>query len=96
MSAQAGSYDAGIFFSTQGSCTHCARTEHGGLSYNNVANVSRDANGDAYTIQYYPTITAVSPARGSLEGGTEITITGGGFPMDEVRNLSRSSGAAYP
>ena len=42
---RAGSYDAGLFLDT------IARAGHGGLSYNAVANVSRDANGDAYTVQ---------------------------------------------
>ena len=37
--------DAGLFLDT------IARAGHGGLSYNAVANVSRDANGDAYTVQ---------------------------------------------
>ena len=33
---------------------------------------------------YYPTIADVSPARGSVECGTRVTITGGGFSMDEA------------
>ena len=38
----------------------------------------------ARAVQYYPTISAVAPARGSVEGGTRVTITGGGFSMDEA------------
>ena len=64
-----------------------ARTAHAGLSYNAVANVSRDANGDAYTVQYYPTISRVAPGLGSLEGGTNITLLGDGFVLAVLRTL---------
>jgi hypothetical protein len=35
-------------------------------------------------VQYYPRIDGVSPTVGSLGGGTQVTIVGGGFPMDEA------------
>jgi hypothetical protein len=34
-------------------------------------------------VQYYPRIDSVFPAVGSLAGGTQVTIAGGGFPMNE-------------
>jgi len=36
-------------------------------------------------VQYYPRIDGVSPAVGSLAGGTHVTIVGGGFPMNESK-----------
>ena len=72
----AGSYNLSAFLGTK------TRTAYGGLSYNDAKNLSRDANGVVYALQYYPTIATVTPAGGSLEGGTMLTITGGGFPID--------------
>ena len=37
-----------------------------------------------HSLQYYPRIDTVTPNIGSMGGGTEVTITGGGFSMDEV------------
>lgn len=39
---------------------------------------------DAYIYVEAPTITAVSPRRGPLEGGSRVTITGTGFTRDAV------------
>ena len=72
----AGSYNLSAFLGTK------TRTAYGGLSYNDAKNLSRDANGVVYALQYCPTIATVTPAGGSLEGGTMLTITGGGFPID--------------
>jgi hypothetical protein len=49
---------------------------------------SVDGFGTKYEVQYYPTIDSieangVSPASGSLAGGTEVVIRGHGFSMDE-------------
>ena len=37
--------------------------------------------GDVLTYQYYtaPDVSAISPASGSAQGGTKVTVTGGGF-----------------
>ena len=48
--------------------------------------LSYDSRGVLHELQYYPRIDSISPAHGSLEGGTEITINGGGFSMDESVN----------
>ena len=40
-------------------------------------------------MQYYPRVDSVSPAVGSLEGGTVVTVAGGGFAMD-LRDASVS------
>ena len=34
-------------------------------------------------IQYYPRVDAIEPAQGSIHGGTQVTITGGGFALDD-------------
>ena len=39
---------------------------------------------DAFTYVAAPTITAVKPARGPVDGGTKVTITGTGFGPDAV------------
>ncbi|KAH8075485.1 hypothetical protein JL721_1495 [Aureococcus anophagefferens] len=72
----AGSYNASVFFDTN------TRDEVGGLTWNLVKNLSRDAFGETYAVQYYPHVQSVSPALGSLEGGTLVTIAGGGFSDD--------------
>ena len=35
-------------------------------------------------LQYFPTVSSVHPSVGSLEGGTTLTISGGGFPIDQA------------
>ena len=40
---------------------------------------STDAHGRVHSFQYFPSISATRPKHGSLAGGTEVTITGGGF-----------------
>ena len=45
-----------------------------------------DGTGQAYDVQIFPTITGISPTKGSLEGGTVVEIRGGGFSMDEDEN----------
>ena len=54
----------------------------GGLTFERFAHLSRDAHGVTYAFQYYPHVTSVMPAVGSLEGGTLLTIRGGGFSDD--------------
>eukprot|EP01045_Picozoa_sp_COSAG04_P042446 COSAG04_NODE_13412_length_607_cov_0.911417_1_plen_187_part_10 len=44
---------------------------------------SRDSAGTKYQVQYYPTVSGISPAQGSLGGGTTVTISGRGFSTDE-------------
>jgi hypothetical protein len=44
---------------------------------------SKDAHGVPYMVQYYPRVDLVFPSAGSVAGGTEITLTGGGFAMEE-------------
>ena len=84
---QAGSYNLSAFLGT------AVRDDYGGLSYNDAKNLSRDANGVVHAIQYYPTISAVAPAGGSLEGGTTLTISGGGFPIDPADAVVTVGGA---
>jgi hypothetical protein len=43
---------------------------------------ARNANGDKYEVQYFPTITSIIPSFGSLVGGTLVTLRGYGFSMD--------------
>lgn len=62
-----------------------------GLAWANPVDVglfSVDGYGIKYQVQYYPTIDSieangVSPASGSLAGGTEVVIRGHGFSMDD-------------
>ena len=62
-----------------------------GLAWANPVDVglfSVDGYGTKYQVQYYPTIDSieangVSPASGSLAGGTEVVIRGHGFSMDD-------------
>ena len=75
----AGSYNASIFLDT------LERDGYGGLTWDRVANVSRDAFGVAHAVQYYPRVDSVAPSSGSLEGGTLLTIRGGGFDDDASR-----------
>lgn len=35
-------------------------------------------------VQYHPRIDSISPLVGSLAGGTEVTLDGGGFPMNDA------------
>ena len=44
---------------------------------------NRDSKGTLHMVQYYPRIDSVFPPAGSLGGNTVVTITGGGFPMNE-------------
>ena len=44
---------------------------------------SRDSAGTKYQVQYFPTVSGISPAQGSLGGGTTVTISGRGFSTDE-------------
>jgi hypothetical protein len=46
--------------------------------------LSYDAFGVLHMIQYYPRIDSIYPNEGSMEGGTVVTIEGGGFPMEEA------------
>ncbi len=39
-----------------------------------------DESGTPYHFQLFPEVTSVSPAQGSTQGGTLLTITGRGFP----------------
>ena len=48
--------------------------------------LSYDSRGVLHELQYYPRIDSFSPTDGSFAGGTEITINGGGFSMDESEN----------
>ena len=73
---EAGSYNVSAFLST------VARDGYGGLTANAATGLSRDANGVVHALQYFPTIASVVPVGGSLEGGTTLTIAGGGFPLD--------------
>ncbi|KXZ47884.1 hypothetical protein GPECTOR_32g497 [Gonium pectorale] len=43
------------------------------------------ADGTPYMFQTYAEVTAVSPSRGSLAGGTLVTISGRGFPTLSLR-----------
>ena len=45
---------------------------------------SHDGRGTKYQVQYYPVVNEMSPQEGSLAGGTEVTIRGHGFSMDEA------------
>lgn len=76
----AGSYNITAFMGTS------VRTALGGLTAIYATNVSRDAYGEYYTIQYFPHVDKVFPSFGSVAGGTLLKITGGGFSdnLDEV------------
>ena len=57
-----------------------------GLAWSNPVDTglyARDATGLKYQVQYYPIIKEMSPQLGSIAGGTEVTIRGHGFSMDE-------------
>ncbi len=41
----------------------------------------------AYTYEVQPTVTAVSPASGTIAGGESITVTGSGFASDSVLTI---------
>ena len=58
---------------------------YGGLTFERFTDLSRDAFGEVYAFQYYPHVSQVMPTVGSLEGGTLITISGGGFSDDEAQ-----------
>lgn len=51
--------------------------------YYEASLLSRDSKGTLHMVQYYPRIDSIAPAAGSTEGGTVVTIEGGGFPMDD-------------
>jgi hypothetical protein len=65
-----------------------ARTPTGRLGPANVAvrnpGVPAAILADAFTYIEAPTITSVSPRRGSTSGGTRVTITGTGFADDSI------------
>ena len=48
--------------------------------------LSVGGEGVPFSAQYYPHINSIYPAMGSKGGGTILTITGGGFSMDEAKN----------
>ena len=48
--------------------------------------LSRDSKGKLHDLQYYPRIDELLPSVGSTAGGTQVTINGGGFSMDESLN----------
>lgn len=56
--------------------------------------LSYDSRGVLHELQYYPRIDDLSPMVGSVAGGTEITILGGGFSMDESANSVTIGGKA--
>lgn len=77
---ESGSYNITAFMGTS------VRTALGGLTAIYATNISRDAYGEYYTIQYFPHIDKVLPSFGSIAGGTLLTIIGGGFSdnLDDV------------
>jgi hypothetical protein len=48
----------------------------------------------SYTIAPVLTVTSVSPAAGPAQGGSEVTITGGGFPLAEDALVTASIGGS--
>ncbi len=52
-----------------------------GLALSKRSSYLPDAQGWPYQYQVHPLITGVSPATGSLAGGTLVTILGSGFPV---------------
>ncbi len=49
--------------------------------------------GDGFTYFTHPTVSAVSPASGTVKGGTPITITGTGFVPGATVEIGQGSGA---
>ncbi len=49
--------------------------------------------GDDYTYYAHPTVASVSPASGTVSGGTPITITGTGFVAGATVEIAQGSGA---
>jgi len=83
---EAGSYNISLFLNTKfGRVSDKEGNFIGGMAANNPNLIDRDGKGAYYMFQYYPTITGVSPAIGSLGGGQLITITGGGFSNAEAK-----------
>jgi hypothetical protein len=52
-----------------------------------AAKEQRDHTSRLYLLQYYPVITSISPTSGSVVGGQEIVVRGGGFSMFEADNV---------
>ena len=46
----------------------------------------RDHLGRPYLLQYYPVVSSVSPESGSVAGGLQVVVRGGGFSMLEANN----------
>jgi len=85
---ESGSYNASAFMGT--SDLRPSGTFLGGLTdlkpWDPQSILSRDSQGAIFSVQYYPHVTSIEPNTGSMAGGTLVTITGGGFSMDESKN----------
>ena len=47
-----------------------------------LPNYATTLSGRTYSVCVLPAVTSISPQQGSVAGGTEVTITGSGFPSD--------------
>ena len=52
--------------------------------------LSFDGHGVLHMVQYYPRVDSVLPTAGSIAGGTEVVIEGGGFPVSSLSSVLHS------